>query len=676
MRRFILLFSIAFVSLVLVQGGAGLAKQANRDRNGAFDFGAISNDAETRHTFLIPNDRDAKLYLITAESSCAGVQILSYPQEIPSHRKGELTMRWLPGEPGEKVCKVVVETDDPANRNLSFEVRANFKPVPAEVQGELWDKGELRGGGKIPGEWITRRLKKRDPTLVVSVESVVKELKAKPEAILVDVRPRSEFEKLRIPGSMNVDLFAVRTKPFLKAKPIVLINEGYRYGQLEDEARLLRDAGFMVAILDGGLAAWRQKSGPLEGDAFAQKDLNKIPPQIFYQERVYDNWVVIDATTLNKHMAANLLPERVPLASLNGPEQFVAQLEAIVARHKARPSLFFLVLDDHGGGYEGMEKLLAEVGISRVFFLQGGIEGYRSFLEQQASLLQPAEQPKKIDATMRYLPLKRRSLILAGLCAVVALAALLLAKYLPQGVAKGSRMSDAPRVTMRHIQYRFSLQNGSNQVLDKAEFWTYGPVKMTAAQRCERLDANYPYELIVDDLGNQVLHFTFQNLPPFSTKLIHIQADVELVSAPRTIQAADRNDFLKAENRIESDSPEVLGLAKKLKARNTLDTAQNIFRWVSENIRYAGFHAADRGALYALRHRQGDCTEFMSLFVALCRANDIPARGIGGYVCPGDTILKAGDYHNWAEFYGDGTWRLADPQKRAFRERGPTNTLP
>jgi transglutaminase-like putative cysteine protease len=189
-------------------------------------------------------------------------------------------------------------------------------------------------------------------------------------------------------------------------------------------------------------------------------------------------------------------------------------------------------------------------------------------------------------------------------------------------------------------------------------------------QECRKLEANHPYELIVDALGNQVLHFTFQNIPPFATKLIHIQSDVELRSAPRTRQAGDLNDFLAREDRIESDSPEILQLAKKLKGRNAIDSARNTFNWVSENVRYAGYDAADRGALHALRNKQGDCTEFMSLFVALCRANGIPARGIGGYLCTGDMILKAGDYHNWAEFYGNGTWHLVDPQKRAFRERG------
>jgi transglutaminase-like putative cysteine protease len=58
----------------------------------------------------------------------------------------------------------------------------------------------------------------------------------------------------------------------------------------------------------------------------------------------------------------------------------------------------------------------------------------------------------------------------------------------------------------------------------------------------------------------------------------------------------------------------------------------------------------------------------MALFVALCRAAGIPARGIGGYVVKQDKIVKPEDYHNWAEFYHDGTWQLADPQEKKFME--------
>jgi len=89
---------------------------------------------------------------------------------------------------------------------------------------------------------------------------------------------------------------------------------------------------------------------------------------------------------------------------------------------------------------------------------------------------------------------------------------------------------------------------------------------------------------------------------------------------------------------------------------------------VTGNVRYSGYAGRDRGALYALEHRKGDCTEYANLFVALCRANGIAARPIGGYVCPQSGVLKARDYHNWGEFYEDGSWKLADPQNRVLRQ--------
>ncbi len=56
------------------------------------------------------------------------------------------------------------------------------------------------------------------------------------------------------------------------------------------------------------------------------------------------------------------------------------------------------------------------------------------------------------------------------------------------------------------------------------------------------------------------------------------------------------------------------------------------------------------------------------------RANKAPARSLGGYAIIGNAVLKAGDYHNWAEFHADGVWWLADPQKQAFMER-PDNYI-
>jgi hypothetical protein len=218
----------------------------------------------------------------------------------------------------------------------------------------------------------------------------------------------------------------------------------------------------------------------------------------------------------------------------------------------------------------------------------------------------------------------------------------------------------------RHIQYAFTLQNRTNRAIKNAEFWTYAPVKQTATQRCTRFESSHPHQLIMDDLGNQILHFTFNDFPPYANKIITINAYLSVSDAANPIAVPDFKIFLRPEKYIECDDACLCSAAQKLKASKTLKTTETIFHWVANNLRYTGYIKNDRGALYALKTKEGDCTEFMHLFVALCRANKIPARCIGGYVRRENATLKPADYHNWAEFYQDGAWRIADPQNRVF----------
>lgn len=222
----------------------------------------------------------------------------------------------------------------------------------------------------------------------------------------------------------------------------------------------------------------------------------------------------------------------------------------------------------------------------------------------------------------------------------------------------------------RRIHYGFTLQNRTNRLLKKAEFWAYAPVKQTSTQYCVSIDASYPYKLIVDDLGNQILYFTFEDLPPYATRIVTIKADLLLSDIPRQMLLENNQLFFKAEKYIESDDLELSRFSRKFKAEKPIKTAENIFRWVADNIKPAGYLRNDRGALYALKNKQGDCTEYMYLFVALCRSNGIASRGIGGYICSENDIFKPSDYHNWAEFYADDAWKISDPQKKVFMQNG------
>jgi len=230
---------------------------------------------------------------------------------------------------------------------------------------------------------------------------------------------------------------------------------------------------------------------------------------------------------------------------------------------------------------------------------------------------------------------------------------------------------DTAQPIQRHIKYGFTLQNTTNRLLKQAELWTYAPVKRTATQTCNGITASHPFDLSTDPNGNQILHFMFDGIPPYGVKIVDIQADVVLYAQPVQMPSESAAVFLSKEKYMELDDPGLMKLGKSLSAGGASRTAEKTFHWVASNIRYTGYARADRGALYALRHREGDCSEYMYLMAALCRINGIPARGIAGYVCPSDMVLKPASFHNWAEIYLNGTWQIADAQRKVFMKEAP-----
>ena len=99
--------------------------------------------------------------------------------------------------------------------------------LSADVEVNTSDAQKNPSNLDIPPELITMKLRKRNPAFSISMETVLRKLKKKEEIILVDVRSREAFERFRVPGSINLPLFALKTKAFLKSKPLVLINDGW-----------------------------------------------------------------------------------------------------------------------------------------------------------------------------------------------------------------------------------------------------------------------------------------------------------------------------------------------------------------------------------------------------------------------------------------------------------------
>lgn len=228
----------------------------------------------------------------------------------------------------------------------------------------------------------------------------------------------------------------------------------------------------------------------------------------------------------------------------------------------------------------------------------------------------------------------------------------------------GARIASPDR--LHHLRYGFTLENPGSSTLANQTLWCYAPVRASGAQRLTRLSVSLPYRELADGYGHTILQVTIPAMAPYATQLVRVEADLELLDRPqeRTLEHAD--ELISSAPHIESTAPEVVALAAILKAKDAYVSARAIYDWVKSEVRYSGFMADDLGALYALRERRGDCTEYAYLVCALARACGIPARIVGGYVVQQNTILRAEDYHNWAEVFIEGRWWLVDAQKQQF----------
>lgn len=216
---------------------------------------------------------------------------------------------------------------------------------------------------------------------------------------------------------------------------------------------------------------------------------------------------------------------------------------------------------------------------------------------------------------------------------------------------------------LRVVRYSFTVRNTSTKVLPEAKVSIYAPVKRTSWQRTDKITASYPFKLTVDDSGNQSLEFRFADFPPHGTKVITVTAEVMTALTAQKPRITDLRAFLKEERYLEFRDERVTAIAAPLRGETSEETASALYKWVSSNVRYAGYVKEDRGALYAAIYRVGDCTEFAYLYSALARAQQIPSRIIAGFVVPEGATLRPQDFHNWSEILLDHRWEVVDAQK-------------
>ena len=199
------------------------------------------------------------------------------------------------------------------------------------------------------------------------------------------------------------------------------------------------------------------------------------------------------------------------------------------------------------------------------------------------------------------------------------------------------------------------------QITDAARMWLPLPTTDSfQTVEVKSIDAPGQRQVLHDpEYGNSVLFLTLG--PHDSGKTISMRFGVQRLEKGVYAAAAPApRQYLEA-NRLVPDNEEFHSIAKKVvEGKNgDLVQARALYDHVIDHMRYMkygpGWGKGD--AVYACDAATGNCSDFHSYFIALCRAVGIPARFAVGAAIPSERNEGGIDgYHCWAEFYTDGRW--------------------
>lgn len=187
-----------------------------------------------------------------------------------------------------------------------------------------------------------------------------------------------------------------------------------------------------------------------------------------------------------------------------------------------------------------------------------------------------------------------------------------------------------------------------------------------------------------DSFGNHYKRVTWNNLSQDSRIIMtyetSIRSELSAMESravfPLSSLPPETTIFLKPTKMVQSDSPEIVSLAKRLVtgANTQYQAVTSIMNFIADNIKYS-YNPPQYDAIHTLNVKSGNCQNLAHLSMALLRASGIPARIVGGITLKDQwkVPLGGGNYsvqgmgqggHVWIEIYfPDLGWLSYDPQQ-------------
>ena len=218
----------------------------------------------------------------------------------------------------------------------------------------------------------------------------------------------------------------------------------------------------------------------------------------------------------------------------------------------------------------------------------------------------------------------------------------------------------------RRVSYRVTVSNTTNRALEGGRLWLLAPQALTPSQRVDSIHSNLDHSVVSDDYANSALEFALPTLPPYGQSEITVEAELATAPTPNRWRDEPPEYWRQPQAGIPSDDPRIAEVAATLGESD--DRIAAIAQWLDANLDRLNYDSQDRGALWALEQKGGDCSEYAFLGAALARSLGSPARVVEGWVVDADGALEAASFHAWTEVWDGDTWRVLDAHRQGRDE--------
>lgn len=300
------------------------------------------------------NSGAAPILVKKIDVSCECLKVTEYPEQIVPGQAGVFSIEILGVNPGAYEYEMKVTSDVP-EESMIYRLHVAVKAMAEEQRASHW---------------------------YCSVAEVMERQAQGHSSTFVDVRGSVDYARARLPGSLNMPLYEVKTKSFLKGKDIVLVDGGWGDERLELECLYLQNAGFAsVKILYGGLNAWSASGQPLEGTRC--HEVQSLSAAALCSVIKYGDWLAVDLTDSDDSVGIIPGAQRISWHTARDGEAAARLRDLLMANAKGKRVVLFT---ENGEDYDAIQDQVDGPDGVPVFFLRGGIQDYRRQLRENAAL--------------------------------------------------------------------------------------------------------------------------------------------------------------------------------------------------------------------------------------------------------------------------------------------------